>query len=145
MIGGTVARDGSYEFYSTSTKEDLIFHPGYVGDNIIENDIALVRIKVDPNVFTEKADFVGKISLPSVEDSQNLFEFSPAEIAGFGRYNDSDPTPSNELRYGATRVMPNDKCLSYYRKLVPSQMCIRTAFGFSSTCGGDSGKDFKIL
>jgi len=131
--GGEAKAKAGVNDYVTSgswVSADKVFvHPNY-NDGTHENDLALIKLKTNPN---------GQI-IPLAEAAIAIPQGQPLEVTGWGVT--EKETPSQELRKASVPYVDNTICnepQAYNGSIRPGMMCAGYREGGVDSCQGDSG------
>ncbi|KAF4520945.1 hypothetical protein B566_EDAN008920 [Ephemera danica] len=99
-------------------------------------DIAVIHLP-----YEVSGEYIASIRLPAWSQQNDNFTNEMAIITGWGTTADTNPWPSEVLRYATVRVNSKAECESYFSPevITERQICSSTEGGLVSTCLGDSG------
>lgn len=114
--------------------ENLKLHEDWI-DIMAQNDLGIIYLE-EPIKLN---DLVKAVTLPTWNDTKNLYIERGVVVSGWGRTQD-DPPRSSVLRYVETETITNSECNHAFGGFVTqNNICIDTYAGQKNVCGGDSG------
>ncbi|XP_014292010.1 fibrinolytic enzyme, isozyme C [Halyomorpha halys] len=122
---------------------NMIIHGNYQADSY-SNDIAIIRLRSSVKL-TEN---IQPIRLAKEFQNSRTLSGMPAIVSGWGKTRDSEKGRHQLLQYGTVRIMPEAKCIPFFKRMFNLSITsghICTDFSASNVCNGDSGGPLAII
>jgi len=152
LLGSHSLNDNDNEVRYVEVSKKVV-HPDYNQPTVLNNDIGLVKMKVDLNAFTK---FVSPLCLPSIGDtgfgtsaygngSESVLDTSgldivgrSATVLGWGVINDAGTYPDG-LQEVTVEILNNTDCSQLYGPIITENMMCTSGKNAKGSCFGDSG------
>ncbi|XP_059479425.1 brachyurin-like [Neocloeon triangulifer] len=134
VLGAQNINDNSEPTRQTFVSQNAQLHENY-NPNTINNDIGIINLG-----GVASGAGISPVRLPSRSQVGTTFTGDRVRVSGWGRFSDSNPSISPELKFVDVTVLANADCASYYGNIInDSKICVDTNGGTEGTCNGDSG------